>query len=112
MNEATKRVRVERIVRRDHPAEVTAPQGDTDRSLAPGKAGKQPRENANPVCPGKDQQQAVGLKHPKTPAGRSGDVSRGPTRELGVSEEENRVAFALTRLTPELSRAAKRRRLE
>ena len=92
---------------------MTALQGDTDRSLALGKAGKQPRENAKPARLGKDKKQAVGLKHPKPPAGHCGDVSRGPTRELGVSEATNRyLALALTRLTPELSRPAKRVRLE
>src|SRR3546814_10254096 len=60
------------------------------------------------ACAGKTQPRAIGLPSPKPPAGRSGAVSRGPTREPGVSEGTNRLAqalaFALTRLTPKLSR--------
>src|SRR3546814_10794507 len=62
------------------------------------------------ACAGKTQPRAIGLPSPKPPAGRSGAVSRGPTREPGVSEGTNRLAqalaFALTRLTLELTRPA------
>jgi hypothetical protein len=33
------------------------------------------------ACPGSAQRHAVGLMLPKPPARRSGEVSRGPTRE-------------------------------
>src|SRR3546814_18708736 len=62
------------------------------------------------ACAGKTQPRAIGLPSPKPPAGRSGDVSRGPTREPGVSEGTNLLAqalsFALTRLTLESTRPA------
>src|SRR3546814_6292 len=86
------------------------PASRLSRYLATGPANEPAMFDTHLACAGKTQPRAIGLPSPKPPAGRSGAVSRGPTREPGVSEGTNRLAqalaFALTRLTLELTRPA------
>src|SRR3546814_9115894 len=63
--------------------------------LATGPANEPAMFDTHLACAGKTQPRAIGLPSPKPPAGRSGAVSRGPTREPGVSEGTNRLAQAL-----------------
>src|SRR5690606_908341 len=126
-----KRVRLERFVRRDHPAEVKRPQGRLDRSLenqarpanyqqrtfrsrthwadngsAATRRIQQPKPASEPMC-------CLSARAEKCPK----PALRSP-RQLGSNGHQVKpkprtaLALALTRLTLELSRPAKRVRLE
>src|SRR3546814_2458382 len=66
------------------------PASRLSRYLATGPANEPAMFDTHLACAGKTQPRAIGLPSPKPPAGRSGAVSRGPTREPGVSEGTNR----------------------
>src|SRR5690606_6568288 len=120
-----KRVRLERFVRRDHPAEVKCPQGRLDRSLenqahptnyqrrtfrsrthwadstsASTRRIQQPKPASEPMC-------CLSVRAEKCPK----PPLRSP-RQLGSNGHQMKprsrtaLALALTRLTPELSRTA------
>ena len=77
--EAAKRVRLERIVRRETTPDNEGPEewlGTGEQVLQ-----RAPKREELRACPGKAQRHAVGLMFPKPPARRSEDASRGPTRE-------------------------------
>src|SRR5690606_30022207 len=120
-----KRVRLERIVRRDHPAEMTTRQGRLNRSLenrahpanhqrrtlrsrthwagnvtASTRRTRQPK----PVCEPWKCWSALPAKWPK-PAARS-PRQLGSNGHLMSPKPRTALALDLTRLTPELSRLA------
>src|SRR3546814_12914376 len=89
------------------------PASRLSRYLATGPANEPAMFETHLACAGKTQPRAIGLPSPKPHDGRSGAVSRRPTREPGVSEGTNpfpqSLAFALKRLKTNLSQHGVRR---
>src|SRR5690606_17824197 len=110
--EATKRVRVERIVRRDHPAEMTAPQDDGQRAWQPGRHANRQWRTTIRLAPARLDNTLLAYCSRSYPPGVAMTCHAVPRGPIFFPKTRGCFAAALTRLTPELSRAAKRRRLE